>query len=71
MSTAERIAPRGLMTPEQAAEYIGMKPTTLAVWRCTNRVRLAWVKVGGRPRYRQQDLDAFIEANLQNAGAAP
>lgn len=63
----ERIAPSGLMTPDQAAAYLGIKPATLAVWRSTNRRKLAFVKVGGNVRYRRQDIDQFIADNLQNA----
>jgi len=62
---SERIAPSGLMSTDQAAEYLNIKPATLAVWRSTNRRKLSFVKVGGQVRYRRQDLDAFIEANLQ------
>lgn len=63
----ERIAPTGLLNPSQAAAYLGIKPATLAVWRSTNRRKLAFVKVGGNVRYRRQDLDQFISDNLQNA----
>lgn len=66
----ERIAPSGLMTTEQAAEYLAVKPATLQVWRSTNRKKLAYVKVGGQVRYRRQDLDAFIAENLRNAKAS-
>ena len=66
----QRIAPYGLMNPGQAAEYLCIKPATLAVWRSTNRRRLAFVKVGGQVRYRRADLDAFITANLHNVCAA-
>ena len=65
----ERIAPAGLMTTEQAAAYLAVKPATLSVWRSTNRKKLAYVKVGGQVRYRRQDLDAFIAENLHNAAA--
>lgn len=63
----ERIAPSGLMTTDQAADYLALKPSTLQVWRSTNRKKLPFVKVGGNVRYRRQDLDAFIEQNLCNA----
>ena len=65
-SIAERIAPSGLMNPEQAAEYLSIKLATLAVWRSTNRRKLAYVKVGGQVRYRREDLDRFISDNLRN-----
>lgn len=63
----ERIAPSGLMTTEQAAAYLAVKPATLMVWRSTNRKKLAYIKVGGAVRYRRQDLDQFIADNVQNA----
>ena len=64
---ADRIAPSGLMKPEQAAEYLQITPSTLSVWRSTNRQKLAYVKVGGHVRYRRSDLDQFIADGLRNA----
>ena len=69
-AVVERIAPSGLMTTEQAADYLAIKPATLSVWRSTNRRRLAYVKVGGQVRYRRTDLDQFISDGLRNAEAA-
>lgn len=63
----ERIAPSGLMKPEQAADYLQITPSTLAVWRSTNRRKLAFVKIGGQVRYRREDLDRFIADGLKNA----
>jgi helix-turn-helix protein len=42
-----------------AAAYLGVKPQTLAVWRCTGRYDLPFEKIGARVRYRQSALDAF------------
>lgn len=61
------IAPSGLMTPDEAGEYLRIKPATLAVWRSTNRKKLAYVKIGGRALYRKEDLDAFIADGVRNA----
>ncbi|RLM48864.1 DNA-binding protein, partial [Halorubrum sp. Atlit-28R] len=36
-----------------AAEYIGVEKTTLAIWRCTKRYPLPYVKVGRLVRYRR------------------
>ncbi len=44
----------------EAAEYLGVKPNTLAVWRTTGRYSLPYVKVGRLVRYRKSDLDRFI-----------
>lgn len=44
----------------QAAEYLGVTPRTLEVWRCTKRYFIPYVKVGRLVRYRQSALDAFL-----------
>ena len=54
-----------LLTPEETAARLGLtNPDTLAVWRCTKRYPLPWVKIGSRVRYRASDVEAFIAANL-------
>ena len=62
----DRIAPSGLMKPEQAADFLQIAPATLAVWRSTNRRKLAYVKIGGQVRYRREDLEKFIADNTRN-----
>lgn len=54
-----------LHTEAEAAEYIGVAPKTLSVWRSTKRYHLPYVKVGSRVRYRRSDLDAFIASRTQ------
>jgi excisionase family DNA binding protein len=56
-----------LRNETQAAGYLGVKPTTLQVWRSTKRYPLPFVKVGRLVRYRQSDLDAFLRARTQGA----
>jgi excisionase family DNA binding protein len=58
-----------LLTREQAAEYLGVKPQTLAVWLTTKRYKLPVVKVGSRVRYRMRDLERFLDARTVGAGA--
>jgi hypothetical protein len=56
-----------LLSEAQAADILGLKnPKTLAVWRCTQRYDLPYVKYGRVVRYRRKDLDAFIEAKMVN-----
>ena len=55
--------PIPLRTEKQAAEYLGTTPGTLSVWRCTRQVKIPFIKIGKAVRYKQSDLDAFIEAN--------
>ncbi|WP_423820704.1 helix-turn-helix domain-containing protein [Salinisphaera sp. SPP-AMP-43] len=54
-----------LLTPNQVAELLGVTVHTLAVWRCTKRYPLTFLKIGSRVRYRQADVDAFINGNEQ------
>jgi excisionase family DNA binding protein len=49
-----------LLTREEAAEYLGVTPRTLAVWACVGRYNLPYVKVGRLARYRKSDLDIFL-----------
>lgn len=48
----------------EAADYLRIKKETLAVWACTQRYPLPYIKVGRRVMYRQSDLDAFVETNM-------
>ncbi len=54
-----------LLHPGQVAEALGVSPQTLAVWRCENRYDLPYVKVGRLVRYRDRDVDAFIESRTR------
>lgn len=49
-----------LFDNKQAAEYIGVAPQTLDVWRSTKRYLIAYVKVGTKVKYRKSALDAFL-----------
>ena len=51
-----------LLTPEEVAEFLGMKPNTLARWR-SNGIGPAYVKLGSAVRYRREDLDRFVAGN--------
>lgn len=51
-----------LLTRQQAADYLGVKPQTLAVWASTGRYKLTFVKVGRFARYRLADLDTWLES---------
>lgn len=56
-----------LLTQSEAALFLGLKPNTLAVWRCTNRVKLPYVKLGSKViRYRRADLIDFISSGTVN-----
>lgn len=54
-----------LLTPDETAKRLGILTKTLEVWRCTQRYDLPFVKVGRLVRYRENDIEAFIESRLQ------
>lgn len=62
--------PSKLLTPRQVAEQLGVTVHTLAVWRCTKRYPLPYVKSGRLVRYRPADVDAFITSRLQPCDVA-
>lgn len=61
MATAAVSVSDPLLTRAEAAEYIGVKPTTLAAWALTGRYDLPVVKVGRLVRYHKSDLDRWLE----------
>ncbi len=65
-----RVLPDGRMTAADAALYLGVEPQTLATWRCLGKGPGAYIKIGGRVFYRQDDLDRFIESGLREIAVA-
>lgn len=63
--------PQHLLSRPQAAQYLSIKPQTLAVWHSTGRYNLPVVKVGRSVRYRLSDLEAFVSANTFGTHALP
>lgn len=55
-----------MLSPEQAAELIGVAASTLGIWRSTGRYNLPFVKAGSRVRYRAADVERFIERRTRN-----
>ena len=56
-----------LLDRRSAAEYLCVRPHTLASWACSGRVKLPFVKLGRRVIYRKADLDAFVGANVNGS----
>lgn len=52
-----------LLNEEQAANFLQVRPNTLAVWRSTKRYAIPFVKIGACVRYKRADLEAFIQEN--------
>jgi predicted DNA-binding transcriptional regulator AlpA len=53
-----------LLKPNATAKVLGVSVGTLAVWRCTGRYPLRFIKIGKNVMYRQGDIDSFIESNV-------
>jgi excisionase family DNA binding protein len=53
--------PNQLLSRRQAAEYLGVKENTLAIWACNKRYGLPVIKVGRLCKYRVSDLDKFLD----------
>jgi excisionase family DNA binding protein len=56
-----------LLTDQQAAKLLGIKPSTLQIWRTQRRYSLPYVKVGRCVRYRRSAVEAFIEQRTVEA----
>ena len=49
-----------LLTPEQAAAYLHVRPSTIARWRWSG-TGPCYVKIGGIIRYQRQSLDRYLQ----------
>lgn len=54
---------KDILTEEEAAKLLQIRPQTLALWRCSGRYAIPFVRLGPKLiRYRREDLDAFLES---------
>lgn len=61
----ERLEARATtVSPREAAERLGVQPSTLANWRW-NGGGPRYLKVGGRVRYRLHDLAQWLDSRLR------
>lgn len=58
-----------LLNPIAAAEFLGVSKDTLSVWRSVGRYSIPFLKVGRLVRYRQSDLEKWLESRSRNNGA--
>lgn len=59
-----------LIPTPQAAEYLGIKPNTLEVWRVQG-TGPTYKKIGRLVRYSADDLDAYLEAQTRRSTSQP
>jgi excisionase family DNA binding protein len=60
------VKPRALVTPEEAARYLSIRPQTLANWR-SNGTGPAYIKLGRLVRHPQAELDLWMGAQGNGA----
>jgi hypothetical protein len=53
-----------LLTPREAAKALRTTTGTLAVWRCTRRKPLRFVRLSRKIFYRAEDIQLFINSQL-------
>lgn len=58
------------VTTEEAARRLGVKASTLANWRWRGGGP-AYVKVGGRVRYRLRDLACYLDKQVRRSTSDP
>ncbi len=55
-----------LLNANDAAKILGVKPSTLCMWRYNKRHIIPYVKIGTRAFYRHDDIETFIQDNLHD-----
>ena len=55
-------------TPFDAAQYLGVSPETLGIWRCVGRYNLPFIKMGRLVQYLGRDLREFVESRRVESG---
>jgi excisionase family DNA binding protein len=51
-----------LLSNDEAADFLGISPGTLVVWRSTKRYTVPFLKVGRKVLYDVDDLVAWLES---------
>lgn len=54
-----------LLNPKAVSQLLGITEDTLAVWRCNKTYNLPYIKIGRSVKYKQSDIDSFIESRRQ------
>ena len=60
-----------LITRTETAKLLGIKAGTLAVWACTKRYGLEYIKIGARVMYKLEDVLQFIEEHRVHGEYVP
>ena len=66
LTVHERKKMSTLLNENQASEYLSISVKTLQRWRLEGSY-LQFVKLGKAVRYRQEDLDSYVNDNLRRS----
>ena len=69
MNIADAIAADPLLTEDEAAKFLNIRPQTLSVWRSARRYDLRYRKIGRLVRYPLSELRRFVESRTVGAAA--
>lgn len=59
-------SPDALLTDQQLATYLQLKPQSLRLWRSAHRGSLPYIRLGRRAiRYRFADVQAWLTAHVE------
>ena len=67
IATAAPAASPVWMTTEQVAAKLGLHPQTIRQWRHRGTVGPKSYKMGGAVRYKESDVDAWLDKNSRDA----
>ena len=56
-----------LLKPQEVADMFGISKETLNTWRATQRYPLPYVKIGGRVRYKAEDIQNWLSLRTHNS----
>lgn len=66
-ATVEQIQAREILTADQAAELLGIRPQTLSVWRLRGKGP-SFLKCGRCVRYRRADIEKWLQGCAVKCG---
>lgn len=66
-ASATQIQIDQFLTAAQAADLLGIKPSTLAAWRCLRSDGPPFSKVGSAVRYRRSALIEWVQARTSRS----
>ena len=49
-----------LFSEKQVADFLGVSPGTLSVWRCVGRYQIPYIKIGAKVRYSRDSLEVQL-----------